>query len=91
MNVIELKLFLFQLLRLASLLQLSGSDENTRRGRVLSLVAQRALDHEDFSVAYNACAELVKTGYIPGWKICRYDLLSFIYHWTLSNSAKFLF
>ncbi|XP_028411208.1 LOW QUALITY PROTEIN: neuroblastoma-amplified sequence-like [Dendronephthya gigantea] len=60
-----------KLLRLASLLQMSGSDEKTRRGRVLSLVAQRALDHDDFTVAYNTCAELVKTGYIPGWKICR--------------------
>lgn len=62
---------LFQLLRLASLLQMSGSDEMTRRGRVLSLVAQRALDHDDFIVAYSTCAELMKTGHIPGWKICR--------------------
>jgi hypothetical protein len=81
----SLKMISFQLLRLASLLQLSGSDEKTRRGRVLTLVAQRALDHQDFTVAYNACAELMKTGYIPGWTICRYDPLTFIYQLRWSS------
>ena len=61
----------FHVLHLASLVHLSGTDEKTRRGRVLSLVAQRALENSDYNVAYHACAELMKTGFIPGWKICR--------------------
>lgn len=66
--------FLFllkQILHLASLLQISGSDEKSRRGRVLMLIAESALQALDYSFACEICQGLISEEYAPVWTICR--------------------
>jgi len=60
-----------QILHLASLLQISGTDEKTRRGSVLMLVAESAIQVLDYVFAYETCQELILEEYIPVWTICR--------------------
>ncbi|XP_031558111.1 neuroblastoma-amplified sequence-like isoform X2 [Actinia tenebrosa] len=60
-----------KILSLASLLQVSGSEEQTRKGRVLILVAEAALAKSDFTAAYGICQQLMKEGYHSAWRVCR--------------------
>lgn len=60
-----------QILRLANLLQISGTDEKSRRGRVLMLVAESALQASDYKFAYETCQGLMEEDYASVWNICR--------------------
>ena len=63
--------FFHQILHLASLLQISGSDESARLGRVLMLVAESAIEARDYRFAYETCKGLISQEYVPAWTICR--------------------
>ncbi|CAH3196515.1 unnamed protein product, partial [Porites evermanni] len=60
-----------KILHLASLLQISGSDESARLGRVLMLVAEAAIEARDYTFAYETCKGLISQEYVPAWTICR--------------------
>lgn len=60
-----------KILHLANLLQISGADEKSRRGRVLMLVAECALQVSDYIFACETCQGLVEEEYVPVWTICR--------------------
>ncbi|XP_069014456.1 NBAS subunit of NRZ tethering complex [Embiotoca jacksoni] len=58
------------LLSLASLLRVSGDDEATRKGQVLTLLAEQALQHLDFKASYIHCQDLMAAGYSLAWDVC---------------------
>uniref|UniRef100_A0A8C5N9R9 Neuroblastoma-amplified sequence n=1 Tax=Gouania willdenowi TaxID=441366 RepID=A0A8C5N9R9_GOUWI len=58
------------LLNLAALLRVSGDDETNRRGQVLSLMAEQALQCLDFKASYIHCQDLMAAGYSPAWEVC---------------------
>ncbi|KAM9703151.1 NBAS subunit of NRZ tethering complex [Menidia menidia] len=58
------------LLNLASLLRVSGDDGATRKGQVLSLLAEQALQSGDFKASYIHCQDLMAAGYSPAWEVC---------------------
>ncbi|KAG5277190.1 hypothetical protein AALO_G00114610 [Alosa alosa] len=58
------------LLELARLLRVAGDDEATRKGQVLTLLADQALQCQDFKASYSHCQELMTTGYSGGWDVC---------------------
>lgn len=62
---------LLQILHLASLLQISGTDDKTRHGRVLMLVAESAIQASDYKFACETCQSLILEEYVPVWTICR--------------------
>ncbi|XP_038071968.1 neuroblastoma-amplified sequence-like, partial [Patiria miniata] len=59
-----------QLLRLAKLLRVSGTNEADRKGQVLLLVAEAALAAADYRAMHHTCVELIQAGYSPGWSVC---------------------
>uniref|UniRef100_A0A669EJU9 NBAS subunit of NRZ tethering complex n=1 Tax=Oreochromis niloticus TaxID=8128 RepID=A0A669EJU9_ORENI len=58
------------LLNLASLLRVSGDDEAMRKGKVLTLLAEQALQCLDFKASYIHCQDLMAAGYSPAWEVC---------------------
>uniref|UniRef100_A0A672GZU3 Neuroblastoma-amplified sequence N-terminal domain-containing protein n=1 Tax=Salarias fasciatus TaxID=181472 RepID=A0A672GZU3_SALFA len=58
------------LLNLAALLRVSGDDEATRKGQVLMLLAEQALQCLDFKASYIHCQDLMAAGYGPAWEVC---------------------
>ncbi|XP_022807104.1 neuroblastoma-amplified sequence-like isoform X1 [Stylophora pistillata] len=60
-----------KILHLASLLQISGSDEKLRYGRVLMLTAESAIQALHYSFACAICQNLMTTDYSSVWTICR--------------------
>ncbi|XP_062267282.1 NBAS subunit of NRZ tethering complex [Platichthys flesus] len=58
------------LLNLASLLRVAGDDEATRKGQVLNLLAEQALQCLDFKTSYIHCQDLMAAGYSPAWDVC---------------------
>ncbi|XP_027896196.1 NBAS subunit of NRZ tethering complex [Xiphophorus couchianus] len=58
------------LLNLASLLRVSGDDDNRRKGQVLTLLAEQALKCLDFKASYIHCQDLMGAGYSPAWEVC---------------------
>ncbi|KAG7508827.1 neuroblastoma-amplified sequence [Solea senegalensis] len=58
------------LLNVASLLRVAGDDEATRKGQVLTLLAEQALQCSDFKTSYIHCQDLMAAGYSPGWEVC---------------------
>uniref|UniRef100_A0A3Q3K2P3 Neuroblastoma-amplified sequence N-terminal domain-containing protein n=1 Tax=Monopterus albus TaxID=43700 RepID=A0A3Q3K2P3_MONAL len=58
------------LLNLASLLRVAGDDEATRKGQVLTLLAEQALQCLDFKAAYIHCQDLMAAGMYPAWEVC---------------------
>uniref|UniRef100_A0AAX7UWF8 Sec39 domain-containing protein n=1 Tax=Astatotilapia calliptera TaxID=8154 RepID=A0AAX7UWF8_ASTCA len=58
------------LLNLASLLRVSGEDEAMRKGKVLTLLAEQALQCLDFKASYIHCQDLMAAGYSPAWEVC---------------------
>lgn len=67
----NVRLFFHQIVHLASLLQISGSDESVKLGRVLMLVAESAIEARDYRFAYETCKGLISQEYVPAWTICR--------------------
>uniref|UniRef100_A0A673CVY3 NBAS subunit of NRZ tethering complex n=1 Tax=Sphaeramia orbicularis TaxID=375764 RepID=A0A673CVY3_9TELE len=58
------------LLNLASLLRVAGDDEATRKGQVLTLLAEQALQCLDFKASYIHCQDLMAAGTYPAWEVC---------------------
>ncbi|CAL9692306.1 unnamed protein product [Knipowitschia caucasica] len=58
------------LLNLASLLRVAGDDEATRKGQVLTLLAEQALQSLDFKASYIHCRDLMSAGYSAAWDVC---------------------
>ncbi|XP_033846650.1 NBAS subunit of NRZ tethering complex [Periophthalmus magnuspinnatus] len=58
------------LLNLASLLRVAGDDEASRRGQVLTLLAEQALQTPEFKASYIHCRDLMSAGYSPAWDVC---------------------
>ncbi|XP_078145981.1 NBAS subunit of NRZ tethering complex [Centroberyx gerrardi] len=57
------------LLNLASLLRVAGDDEAVRKGQVLTLLAEQALQCLDFKASYIHCQDLMAAGYSPAWEV----------------------
>ncbi|KAJ8275215.1 hypothetical protein COCON_G00098400 [Conger conger] len=58
------------LLGLAGLLRVAGDDEPKRKGQVLTLLAEQALQRHDYKASYIHCQDLMATGYGAGWHVC---------------------
>uniref|UniRef100_A0A674NUU7 NBAS subunit of NRZ tethering complex n=1 Tax=Takifugu rubripes TaxID=31033 RepID=A0A674NUU7_TAKRU len=60
------------LLSLASLLRVAGTQDfsETRKGQVLTLLAEQALQCLDFKTSYIHCQDLMAAGYSPAWDVC---------------------
>lgn len=58
------------LLSLAALLRVAGDDEVTRKGQVLTLLAEQALQNLDFKASYIHCQDVMAAGYGPAWDVC---------------------
>ncbi|TRZ02417.1 hypothetical protein DNTS_034472, partial [Danionella cerebrum] len=58
------------LLNLARLLRVAGDDEAERKGQVLRLLAEQALNCQDFKASFIHCQELMAAGYGEGWDVC---------------------
>uniref|UniRef100_A0A8C4NK71 NBAS subunit of NRZ tethering complex n=1 Tax=Dicentrarchus labrax TaxID=13489 RepID=A0A8C4NK71_DICLA len=58
------------LLNLASLLRVAGDDKATRKGQVLTLLAEQALQCLDFKASYIHCQDLMAAGMYPAWDVC---------------------
>ncbi|KAM8832299.1 NBAS subunit of NRZ tethering complex isoform 1-T1 [Spinachia spinachia] len=58
------------LLNLALLLRVAGDDKDTRRGQVLTLLAEQALQCLDFKASSIHCRDVMAAGYIPAWEVC---------------------
>ncbi|KAJ8355654.1 hypothetical protein SKAU_G00184480 [Synaphobranchus kaupii] len=58
------------LLGLAGLLRVAGDDEPKRKGQVLTLLAEQALQCQNYKASYIHCQDLMATGYGAGWHVC---------------------
>uniref|UniRef100_A0A667Y811 NBAS subunit of NRZ tethering complex n=1 Tax=Myripristis murdjan TaxID=586833 RepID=A0A667Y811_9TELE len=58
------------LLNLAYLLRVAGDDEAMRKGQVLTLLAEQALQFLDFKASYIHCQDLMAAVYSPAWEVC---------------------
>lgn len=58
------------LLELARLLRVAGDDEARRKGQVLTLLAEQALQCHDYKASYIHCQDLMAAGYREGWDVC---------------------
>ncbi|KAM6906602.1 NBAS subunit of NRZ tethering complex isoform 2-T2 [Lycodopsis pacificus] len=58
------------LLNLASLLRVAGDDKDARKGQVLTLLAEQALQCLDFKASYIHSRDLMAAGYGPAWDVC---------------------
>ncbi|KAK9531668.1 hypothetical protein VZT92_011078 [Zoarces viviparus] len=58
------------LLNLASLLRVAGDDKDVRKGQVLTLLAEQALQCLDFKASYIHSRDLMAAGYGPAWDVC---------------------
>ncbi|XP_066561749.1 NBAS subunit of NRZ tethering complex [Amia ocellicauda] len=59
-----------KLLGLADLLRVSGDDCVKRKGQVLTLLAEQALQWLDYKTCNIHCQELMAAGYRDGWQVC---------------------
>nr|XP_006006206.1 PREDICTED: neuroblastoma-amplified sequence isoform X2 [Latimeria chalumnae] len=59
-----------KLLGLANLLRVAGNDHVRRKGQVLTLLAEQALQFQDYKVTNIHCQELMAAGYSDGWQVC---------------------
>ncbi|XP_072534996.1 NBAS subunit of NRZ tethering complex isoform X2 [Salminus brasiliensis] len=58
------------MLELARLLRVAGDDEARRKGQVLTLLAEQALQCHDYKASYIHCQDLMAAGYSEGWDVC---------------------
>uniref|UniRef100_A0A8C2ZSW2 NBAS subunit of NRZ tethering complex n=1 Tax=Cyclopterus lumpus TaxID=8103 RepID=A0A8C2ZSW2_CYCLU len=58
------------LLNLASLLRVAGDDKDARKGKVLTLLAEQALQCLDFKASSVHCRDLMAAGMYPAWDVC---------------------
>ncbi|XP_051471909.1 NBAS subunit of NRZ tethering complex isoform X2 [Apus apus] len=59
-----------KLLGLANLLRVAGDDPMERKGQVLILLVEQALNFQDYKAASMHCQELMATGYSKSWEVC---------------------
>ncbi|XP_060709523.1 NBAS subunit of NRZ tethering complex isoform X1 [Hemiscyllium ocellatum] len=59
-----------KLLILADLLRVAGQDKAQRKGEVLVLLAEQALEYEDYKASSIHCQDLMSAGYSAGWQVC---------------------
>ncbi|KAG7201140.1 hypothetical protein KM043_003931 [Ampulex compressa] len=58
-----------RLLTLANYLRIEERSSNMREGKVLELIAQRALEVEDYAVCASTCLQLMQNNYVPAWSV----------------------
>ncbi|XP_012141773.2 NBAS subunit of NRZ tethering complex isoform X2 [Megachile rotundata] len=58
-----------RLLTLASYLRIEKNNSRSREGKVLELIAKKALQLKDFSVCAATCQQLMQNNYIPAWTV----------------------
>ncbi|XP_063170753.1 NBAS subunit of NRZ tethering complex [Candoia aspera] len=59
-----------KLLGLANLLKVAGDDQMERKGQVLILLVEQALQYQDYKAANMHCQELMASGYSKSWEVC---------------------
>uniref|UniRef100_A0A670I1X9 NBAS subunit of NRZ tethering complex n=1 Tax=Podarcis muralis TaxID=64176 RepID=A0A670I1X9_PODMU len=59
-----------KLLGLANLLKVAGDDQMERKGQVLILLVEQALQFQDYKAANMHCQELMASGYSNSWEVC---------------------
>ncbi|XP_044147062.1 LOW QUALITY PROTEIN: neuroblastoma-amplified sequence [Bufo gargarizans] len=59
-----------KLLALAHLLRVAGNEETEMKGQVFTLLAEQALQCQDYKAANGHCQELLTAGYNKSWEIC---------------------
>ncbi|XP_074847388.1 NBAS subunit of NRZ tethering complex isoform X2 [Carettochelys insculpta] len=59
-----------KIMGLADLLRVAGDDQTERKGQVLILLVQQALQFQDYKAASMHCQELMTTGYSKSWEVC---------------------
>ncbi|XP_066468045.1 NBAS subunit of NRZ tethering complex isoform X2 [Tiliqua scincoides] len=59
-----------KLLGLANLLRVAGDDQKERKGQVLILLVEQALQFQDYKAANMHCQELMASGYSKSWEVC---------------------
>ncbi|XP_069584214.1 NBAS subunit of NRZ tethering complex [Ranitomeya imitator] len=59
-----------KLLALAHLLRVAGNEETEMKGQVLTLLAEQALQCQDYRAANGHCQELMTAGYNKSWEVC---------------------
>ncbi|XP_076658373.1 NBAS subunit of NRZ tethering complex isoform X1 [Halictus rubicundus] len=58
-----------RLLTLATYLRIEMNNSRAREGKVLELIAKKALEIKDFSVCAATCQQLIQNNYIPAWTV----------------------
>ncbi|CAJ0923037.1 unnamed protein product [Ranitomeya imitator] len=59
-----------KLLALAHLLRVAGNEETEMKGQVLTLLAEQALQCQDYRAANGHCQELMTAGFNKSWEVC---------------------
>ncbi|XP_078503905.1 NBAS subunit of NRZ tethering complex isoform X2 [Lissotriton helveticus] len=59
-----------KLLTLANLLRVAGDDQTEQKGKVLTLLVEKALHFQDYKAANMHCQELMASGYSDSWDVC---------------------
>ncbi|XP_043256899.1 neuroblastoma-amplified sequence-like [Colletes gigas] len=58
-----------RLLTLATYLRIEKNNKKAREGKVLKLIAEKALEVKDFNVCAATCQQLMQNNYIPAWTV----------------------
>ncbi|XP_053978605.1 NBAS subunit of NRZ tethering complex-like isoform X1 [Hylaeus volcanicus] len=58
-----------RLLTLATYLRIEKNNSKAREGKVLELIAKKALEVKDFNVCAATCEQLMQNNYIPAWTV----------------------
>nr|XP_034172180.1 neuroblastoma-amplified sequence-like isoform X2 [Osmia lignaria] len=58
-----------RLLTLANYLRIERNNGRTREGKVLELIAKKALEIKDFTVCAATCQQLMQNNYVPAWTV----------------------
>ncbi|XP_020298354.1 neuroblastoma-amplified sequence-like [Pseudomyrmex gracilis] len=59
-----------RLLTLATYLRIEGNNKRCREGKILELIAKKALKSEDYTACATICIQLAENSYISAWEIC---------------------
>ncbi|XP_014468091.1 PREDICTED: neuroblastoma-amplified sequence-like [Dinoponera quadriceps] len=59
-----------RLLTLAAYLRIEGNNSRLREGKVLELIAKKALETENYNTCAAICTQLTQNSYLLAWEIC---------------------
>ncbi|KAL6266607.1 hypothetical protein P5V15_003452 [Pogonomyrmex californicus] len=59
-----------RLLTLATYLRIEGKNSRFREGKILELIAKKALEIEDYTTCATICVQLAQNNYLSAWEIC---------------------